>query len=342
MRDVRKRAFATGYLAGLSGIPVATALGYGNDPLYLYGGVALPPLPVEWDREEYPYAVITKDNKTHVYKLLAYRTVNYYVWSVFGLSSNYFGFVQSGNAQVFTAQQGSASWSLSEETSGSVLVDKEEIVNTIAIWTHGFDLMYSDGSLYVAASTPGRITDWEALRWKYFYNDVVLPYMQDEDGWGGYDILIMKHETDDVYIMFRGIWWSFYCDTSSGEVFLKPDTIAAGDVFICPAGGDEWKLVDTFSYLGERKHIEEYSWYVYCIGKRENIVWAENGVGDLYGDGLVFEASEQVPIPEPPEVSTDNTAVVLGCRLGYIVRSQMKNQSVADGHEVSESASAYT
>ena len=315
-------------------MPVATAPAAASDPLYLYGGVALPPFPAEWDRETYPYALIDA-TRSHKYRLAVFKSISYYS-GVLGF--NYCGTQEEGTALVFESRAGETIWSQLENTKFSVSVDHYSPTGQRAIWTN-FDLMYSDNTLYVGASEPERITDWDALKGKCFYNDVVLPDYEDEDGWGHRDLLIMKHETEDVYIMFSGIWWGYYCDKSSGEVFLLPDNIYTGVVHTCPAGGNVWvRVADDFSYYGEKRHIEEYNWDVYYFGKFENIVWAENDVMYRETDGYIddsvaFYGSEQipVPVPEPSEVNTDNKAIVLGCRLGYIVRKQMQKRSMPDG-----------
>lgn len=335
----RKVDFAKGYLLGLSGMPVVTSPAVASDPLYLYGGVALPPFPAEWDRVTYPYAVIVR-RRPNVYILSVYKSINYFGQMIFGFTSHYFGTQEDGTALVFTSRPGETSWSQLENTKFSIPVDRGGTVDA-AIWTHGFDLMYSDDTLYVGASEPERITDWDALKGKCFYNDAVLPYFYDEDGWGHHDYLIMKHETEDVYIRFGGVWCGYHGESSSGKVFLVPDNIYTCYVHTCPAGGNLWTPVDDdFSYFGERIYNEEYNWGQYCIGKLENIVWAEINIGYLDSSLTAFYGSEPVPVPvpEPAEVNTDNKAVVLGCRLGYIVRKQMQNgkaDSVPDGALIS-------
>ena len=174
--DQRKKAFAIGYLAGLCGMPLATALGQANDPLYLYGGVALPPLPAEWDRETYPYAIISKSRLkpgAGVYHLSVYKSIYYFEITLLYYPNKYFGTSEEETSLVFEARPGETSWSLTEDTQYSVCVEPSTAIGDIAIWTHGFDLMYSDDSLYVAASAPERITDWDALKGQYFYNEFI-------------------------------------------------------------------------------------------------------------------------------------------------------------------------
>lgn len=331
----RKVDFAKGYLLGLSGMPVATTPAAASDPLYLYGGFALPPFPAEWDRVTYPHAVISFFPYRREFYLCVYKNINYY--EVPSKGNHCFGTQENGTALVFTCKLCDVGWSQKTDTQKGILVDRDKIhvgadyFREVVIWAN-FDLKYSDNTLYVGKSMPERITDWDALKGKYFYNNVVLPWFKDEDGWGHYDYLIMKHETEDVYIRFGGIWVGYYCYRSSGEVVMVPDNIYTCFVHTCPAGGDLWEPVDDdFSYFGEARYNEEYNWYEYCIGKFENVVWAENGVGYLDNDYTAFFGSEPVPVPEPAEVNTDNKAIVLGCRLGYIVRKQMQKVNMPDG-----------
>ena len=329
--ESRKRAFTTGYLLGLSGMPVATALGRASDPLYLYGSAALPPYPDEWNREEYPYAVIIGYN--HQYHFCAYREPNYYTKTQLGRKFNYFGTQEDGTAQVFTARQGEAAWSQLADTKKEIAVDKAWITY-IAIWTHGFDLMYSDGELYVAATEPGRISDWDALDGRWFYNDTVLP------GYRGYDNhhswAIMQRKSENAYLFFDTMMGGFGVN-SSNEVYFVTDNIYTTDVFHCYAGGEYWTLVATDTYV-EKRYSETFNRDEYYIGHVEDLVWSEEDVLPDSNYKVMMYGSDPVPIPERSVDKVDNRAVVLGCRLGHIVRKQMqkgKADSVPDGALIS-------
>lgn len=142
------KSFLIGYALGLSGKPLPLSGGEPSvEPVaYLYNGVRLPKLP-EWDKETYPYALIT------------YNTAGFYVIYCFSCepavaskvnstlvpldgSGEYINLVsfgkkedaKFGNPVTFTALLGS--------------------VTTGTIWTN-FDLLYRDtGSVYLAASEP--------------------------------------------------------------------------------------------------------------------------------------------------------------------------------------------
>lgn len=333
--ESRKRAFTTGYILGLSGMPVATALGRASDPLYLYGSAALPPYPDEWNREEYPYAVIIGYN--HQYHFCAYREPNYNTKTQLGRKITYFGSPEDGTAQVFTARQGEAAWSQLADTKKEFAVDKDTITNTyIAIWTHGFDLMYSDGELYVAASAPRRITDWDALKGMYFYNDFIAPYSklayQDYNSY-----YIIKTETKYLFIDCVSAMGGAYLVCNGTKTYIYNGEwdyiigVASRDI-----DGSEWQSDSLRNYLGEEVEIDGRTYHYLC--PKEDIIWSLHDIGDMKSSSVAFYGSEPVPVPEPAEVNTDNKAIVLGCRLGYIVRKQMqkgKADSVPDGALIS-------
>lgn len=319
MRDTKTRSFATGYLAGLAGMPVATALRQANDPLYLYGGVPLPPLPAHWDRETYPYAMITRRRKG-LYHFVAFKSINYYEEKViFDITTKYFGTKEDGTALVFKARPGETSWVQMENTTWLISVERSAESDT-AIWTHGFDLLYSDDSLYVAASAPGRITDWDALRGKYFYNEFIGPYfnyyLPDE-----HSRYIIKTETKYLYIECVSYWGgaSLYCDGTKVYMY-KSDWDYIIDVHSRDIDGGEWQVDSESNYLGEEYEYNGKKYRYLC--SKSDILWSEDDILDMRSGSVAFYGSERVPAPIP-EISTDNKAVMLGCRLGYIVRSQM-------------------
>lgn len=323
----RKRDFAAGYLMGLAGMPLAsTPEAASSDPLYLYGGVALPPLPSEWDRETYPYAVIVKD-KTHQYRLCCYKSINYRtILPNTSLETAFFGTTEDGTAIRFVSRPGEPIWSQEEDTYWDFEV-KRGTTSNVAIWTHGFDLMYSDNTLYVAASRPERIADWDALKGKYFYNHLIAPdvfganYLPDY-----HNSVIIK--TEEAYILFTvilglGGGTFFIVDNSTKKVYLRQyETYDLGAHRMELNGGD-WTRVDFEQCLGEEYEREGTKYWYICeltdlIWTHDDIIYFEYPTG-----ATAFAGTEPVPVPEPPEVIIDNKAIMLGCRLGYIVRSQM-------------------
>jgi hypothetical protein len=332
----RKRDFAKGYLLGLSGMPVVTAPAVASDPLYLYGGVALPPFPAEWDRVTYPYAVIVK-RRPDLYVLSVYKSINYFESTFFGITEHYFGTQEDGTALVFTSRPGEIGWSQLEYTKFSIPVDRGNTMD-VAIWTHGFDLMYSDDTLYVGASEPERITDWDALKGKYFYNDFIGPDVFGNNYLSNYyNSVIIK--TEEAYILFEllhgfGDGSYFIVDDSTKKVYIKQSTISWHGASRMDFDSDVWGWADIEQYLGEEyeRNGNKY-WYV-C--ESEDLIWSHDDIGYFDSSYTAFYGSEPipVPVPEPAEVNTDNKAIVLGCRLGYIVRTQMqkgKADSVPDG-----------
>lgn len=327
----RKQSFATGYLLGLSGMPLAIApAAVSVEPLaFSYNGTPLPPL--EWDKKTYPYGVIYYifQETGVLYYFSVYKRINYFKSGLF-VERNYFGSSEDGTALVFTYSPGEDGWTKMERTSWSFGVDRDEITSirtTIVIWTN-FDLMYSDNTLYMGASEPSPITDAEPWKGKYFFNGVVLPRYSDEgatDGW--HHLAIMKHETEDAYIFFDA--WSslLYVDRSSDAVILSGRYDPNMQVYICRAGGNRWEGVPHLDYVEERDS-EYFDGRCCYIGRPRNLMWVEDDIYRLEGDGVSMYGSEPVPVvfSEPEDIPAneiDNKTLMLGCRLGYIVRQQM-------------------
>lgn len=327
--EQRKKDFSAGYLAGLTGLPLAITPAVASDPLYLYGGVPLPPLPAQWDRETYPYAIIAT-SQPGVYYLSVYKSINYFDRIlVFDITNKYFGTTEDGTALVFKARPGETSWSQTESTKWSVNV-QVGVKNTVAIWTHGFDLLYSDDSLYVAASAPGRITDWDALQGKYFYNEFIGPYF-DFYLPNEHSRYIIKTETKYVYFECVSALGGacFICDGSKVYIYNGEwDYII--DVQSRDIDGGEWQVDSERNYLGEEYEYNGKKYHYIC--SKSDILWSEDDIFDMRSGSVAFYGSERVPAPVP-ETRTDNKAIMLGCRLGYIVRSQMGkgNIEIPDG-----------
>lgn len=328
----RKQSFATGYLLGLSGMPLAIApAAVSVEPLaFSYNGTPLPPL--EWDKKTYPYGVIYYIfTETGVlYYFSVYKRINYYKSGWF-VERNYFGSSEDGTALVFTYRLGEDGWTKMERTSWCVGVDRDDITTirtSIVIWTN-FDLMYSDNTLYMGASEPSPITDAEPWKEKYFFNGVVLPRYSDEgatDGW--HRLAIMKHETEDAYLLFDIIAALFYVDRSSDAVIYGCGYDPNMQVCICRAGWDSWKSVPSLDYVEERDS-EYFDGRCVSIGRPRNLMWVEEDTYFVEGeDAVAMYGSEPVPVvfSEPEDIPTneiDNKTLMLGCRLGYIVRQQM-------------------
>lgn len=335
----RKADFAKGYLLGLSGMPVVTAPAVASDPLYLYGGVALPPFPAEWDRVTYPYAVIVR-RRPDVYILSVYKSINYFGQMIFGFTSHYFGTQEDGTALVFTSRPGETSWSQLENTKFSIPVDRGGTVDA-AIWTHGFDLMYSDGTLYVGASKPERITDWDALKGKYFYNNFVDVKVYDIYTTPEYYDYVWVKSFTGRYVFFEflhGLGGSggVIADSSSNKLYAYSDNFDSWvNVYWRYTTDKEWKVGHPRTYLGETYEHNGRTYYYVC--DLEDIIWSHEDIGYFGSSLTAFYGSEPipVPVPEPPEVNTDNKAIVLGCRLGYIVRKQMQKVNMPDGALIS-------
>ena len=153
------------------------------------------------------------------------------------------------------------------------------------------------------------------------YNGVVLPSYEDATD-KYHRLAIMKHETEDAYILFDIMIGWFYVDESSDEVLFSTDTITTTSVYICPAGGNAWKPVPTLDYAEERE-TEYFSGLCYYVGRFENFIWTEEDAEGLSSGIVMKYGTDPVVL-----YNADNKAIMIGCRLGYIVRSQMGKGNV--------------
>ena len=327
MGDAAKKIkdFTSGYLAGLAGMPLAITPAVASDPLYLYGGAPLPPLPAEWDRKNYPYAVIVKITRDNKYFLIFYKSLNYRE-SIYG--STYFGTTEDGTALVFESLAAESSWRQKDGvawTSYDFIVDRG-YSSTVAIWTHGFDLMYSDNTLYVAASRPERIADWESLQGMYFYNDFIAPFFGNFTLPDEYHRYIVKAKTKYLFISCVGALGGAYIACDGGNAYIyngEWDYIITvhsrdvdGDV------GTEWQFEDSLrNYLGDEYEANGNTYHYLCSAS--DIIWSEDDIKSITTSAYVFAGTDRIPVPEPPEVTIDNKAIMLGCRLGYIIRAKL-------------------
>ena len=92
--------------------------------------------------------------------------------------------------------------------------------------------------------------------------------------------------------------------------------------------GSEWKADSLRNYLGEEFILNGKTYNYICLKK--DIIWSEDDIhyDALAGGSVAFAGSERVPVSEPPETNIDNKAIMLGCRIGYIVRSQMDKGNI--------------
>lgn len=333
MDDVKKRSFAAGYLMGLSGMPVAAApaayLASGESALRMYNGVPLPTL--NWDNKTYPYAVIVYNRNLNRFEFSVYKFINYFE-SGGRISTTYFGTEEDGTALIFKCTPGESEWSQIDNTQWNFTVDRDKIERNAvygrAIWAN-FDLMYSDNTLYVGASKPERITDPGILEDKYFHNDLVCRVCNDYDYLDTY----YRHgiiKTEEAYIGFRflrgfGDGSQFKIDYSSNKVYARKSEISWHSAARLDFGTDNWYSVSIAQYLGEEVEIDGSVYWYICDAK--DLIWAHEDIS-YFAVLSPFKGTEPIPVPipeKPPEIEiyTDNKALVLGCRLGYIVREQL-------------------
>lgn len=104
---------------------------------YLYNGVQLPPLP-EWDKETYPYCIITAIGAKYYFRA--------YTDPIVGGSAT--GRFADGSAEQIYCTLADGAW-------GSFASSTVTSVNTSqTVWTNHDMISSSDGTVYFAASDP--------------------------------------------------------------------------------------------------------------------------------------------------------------------------------------------
>ena len=119
---------------------------------WLYNGNALPPLP-DWDKETYPYALISLRRSIGTYYLSVHKAIHYHEAPSLVGTKTYFGDDTPGTALLYTWQEGQTAWALFDKDFWSICVDRDDTVKDIALWAN-FNLLYADEEMYVAASEP--------------------------------------------------------------------------------------------------------------------------------------------------------------------------------------------
>ena len=121
-----------------------------NEPVnYLYNGVKLPKLP-EWDKEAYPYAVITRN-------LLSNSIYNLWLLSSTETTENSSGEGQlrhhAGNPySQITITNDTSAWSAWNTRDGDGVITLSKTLNAL-IWAN-FDVLDLDDAVFLAASEP--------------------------------------------------------------------------------------------------------------------------------------------------------------------------------------------
>ena len=159
IRDLK--SFLTGLAIGLAGGPLPLTPPQREPIAYLYNGVQLPPLP-EWDREMYPYAVISRMgtiSSDYYYRLVMFREpykINYKdSWTLEKFATGEGAVYLISECPYADAGDGSFVWSVPVEKVANQNGEfGERVYAKYARWSN-YEITYaSDGALYLAASEP--------------------------------------------------------------------------------------------------------------------------------------------------------------------------------------------
>ena len=149
------KSFLMGLSLGLSGKPLPIS---GGEPVaYLYNGVSLPKLP-EWDRETYPYVVmdlgvVLGTITISVYfvkepKHLCFEHVEYEIKSIY---------IEAGETFQRCTMNGKSYEELAEKEWNpikEVTEDNGKYVRDYCVKWANYDVLDTDGTVYLAASEP--------------------------------------------------------------------------------------------------------------------------------------------------------------------------------------------
>jgi hypothetical protein len=120
---------------------------------YSYNGVVLPTLP-EWDKETYPYAVMTTNTQGGVVtsvRIVAYSEPMHLVLNTASVGSSYYLGVKAGNPFLTTGAWYFISHPTAEFTEKTLSYDY--LYTDEPHWAN-YDVLDKDGSVYLAASDP--------------------------------------------------------------------------------------------------------------------------------------------------------------------------------------------
>ena len=322
MDEVKKRSFAAGYLMGLAGMPVAAApVQFPAEPtMCLYGGTPLPYL--AWDKKTYHRALVTYNFQTGEFRLAVYKESDYYQVEAPTLSGTYtqywFGSENESTALVFSCKAGDTRWLQLDETCYGVNLSRGSVFKyhtyPRVIWAN-FDLLFDNGTMYVGRSAPEPVRNPSDFNGKSYYGFVALPHFGKASDW--HYLALMKHPTQDAYVMFDIMGGNFKYGNYEVYFQVSPNT---GTARLYPTDGSPSQSVDIMDYVEQRQEGSQTKYY---IGQFENLIWVDEALSYNEGDPL---PSDPIPVVIPeskPGATTDNKLFVLGCRLGYIIRSQM-------------------
>lgn len=275
---------------------------------FLYNGVELPALP-EWDKTVYPYAfiyIVTLDGTTGVYTLVVSSS------SVMSYDGNGIICPSATVGQRYTVSEDS--WAAAA-ASDDFYIKRDNLIYTV--WAN-FDVLNSDGSVYVAASEPvpvaGKFPLREWVGWliaglcsravpvvetrepvAYLYNGVRLPPPPkwNEDQYPTAFIIISFYSDGTPGLA------SFYI---SNETYLPVTSLGSSDTMWLdsPETGERMRAWVNFN--------REFKWsefdrsnsasliYDESLPNPKTSIWANRSL--TFYDGYTVEAYNPIPVYE--------------------------------------------
>lgn len=306
MPEFNLKSWLIGFVLGLSGKPYP--IQNAQPTIFLYGHVAkegetptciindigyigavLSKLP-EWDRETYPYALITSREGDYNYKTLyLLDRVEYYYHDPDNL--NRWSFSLPNGYLIASYNKSRTEWEDFEKRNYTVL----NVYDNPFKWSN-FDVINEDGSVYLAVSDPVPVVKTG----KYSYNDVVLPALPEWDKTVYPYAQIMYYPNNGETMRYVLTYFSheptyFYNDKSTLTGFEMSASVPWKVQRYRSNGITEWERYTT-NYDERWEYNGEYNPHILMnIVASSSLIWANV---EYQGKAFYMAPSDPIPVYE--------------------------------------------
>lgn len=265
---------------------------------FLYNGVKLPALP-EWDKTVYPYAfiyIVTLDGTTGVYTLVVSSS------SVMGYDGNGIICPSATVGQRYTVSEDR--WAAAA-ASDDFYIKRDNLIYTV--WAN-FDVLNSDGSVYVAASEPVPVADkfplqgW--LNWHviglcsrplplskknlvgHLYNGVALSVLPEYDKTAYPYAIIIKTTVSGL----ENPYALYICST---PFYIHPDGVV---ITLSSSANSVYVTIPYASLWVSGTSTFDPAYQYASVGNRADLLWSNDNIKSITDGSVLFETYEPDPI----------------------------------------------